>query len=153
MIGRRSFIGLGASVVALAACKAPGASSAEPDEPGPLMAPATLAGKLDGVKTGKLLVLQVGPKALFSKSHIPGAQWIGEGSSESGYQAFAERLAKTPADVEIVAYCGCCAVADCPNIRPASRAIRESKRANAWVLDLPVNYATNWEKKGFPTER
>jgi hypothetical protein len=150
MVGRRRFLGLSATAVLLAACKTPDASS---DALAQLMAPATLVGKLDDVKAGKVLVLQVGPKVLFTKARIPGAEYVGEGSSQSGYDAFAARLAKAPPDVEVVAYCGCCAVADCPNIRPASRAIRESKRTNAWVLDLPTNFATDWERKGHPVEK
>lgn len=155
IVSRRELLTLGATAALAVACKTPGSSEdgLAPDALARLMSPATLAGKLDDVKAGKVLVLQVGPKVLFTKSRIPGAQWVGVGSSRSGYEAFADCLAKAPADVEIVAYCGCCAVADCPNIRPASRAIRESKRTNAWLLDLPTNFATDWERKGYPVEK
>jgi len=162
MIGRRSFLGFAAAVLA-AACdkgKAPSSSSSssavsteDDDALGALMAPATLAGRLEEVKAGKVLVLHVGPKVLWKKSRIPGSEWVGEGSSSSGYDAFAARLAKVPPEVEVVAYCGCCAVEDCPNVRPASRAIRESKRAKAYLLDLPTNFGTDWERKGLPVER
>lgn len=117
------------------------------------MAPAALAGRLADVAAGKIAVLYVGPDELFGRGHVPGAKNIGAVSSSEGKKALDKALAETPADTEIVVYCGCCPVRNCPNVRPASRAIRASGRKNAHVLDLPTRFTTDWSDKGYKVER
>ncbi len=158
LLERRSFITglLGAAVVA--SCKSKDSESTKESESasetiGPLMPPATLAGRIDDVKSGKIAVLYMGPSVLFGKGHIPGAQKIGEAGEEAGKRALAEAIQKLPAETEIVLYCGCCPVRNCPNVRPASALLRSLNRKNATVLDLPTRFATDWADKGFPVER
>jgi hypothetical protein len=104
------------------------------------------------VKAGKIAVLYVGPDMLFDLGHVPGARNVGAAGSEEGMRALSAELAKVPVDTEIVLYCGCCPVRDCPNVRPASAALRKLGRANAYVLDLPTKFATDWIDKGYPVE-
>jgi hypothetical protein len=118
-----------------------------------LLAPASLAGRLDDVKSGKIAVLYIGPDMLFSRGHVPGARQIGEASSADGRRLFNAALAQISKDTEIVVYCGCCAVRDCPNVRPASAALCALGHPNAHVLDLPSRFATDWADKGYPVER
>jgi hypothetical protein len=41
----------------------------------------------------------------------------------------------------------------CPNVRPASAALRALGRPNASVLDLPTRFADDWADNGYPVER
>lgn len=120
---------------------------------GPLLAPAALAARLDDVKAGKIAVLYVGPDALFARGHVPGARKLAAIDSDEGRRALSDALAKVPAETEIVLYCGCCPVRSCPNVRPASAALRALGRANAHVLDLPTRFATDWADRGYAVER
>lgn len=120
---------------------------------GPLVTPADLAARVEQIKAGKIAVLYVGPEVLFRRGHVPGAQNVGEAGTQEGHEALLAALARVPKDTEVVLYCGCCPVRSCPNVRPASAAIRASGRANARVLDLPTRFATDWADKGYPVER
>jgi thiosulfate/3-mercaptopyruvate sulfurtransferase len=149
---RREFLAGVTSVVLAAGCRSQG-SSGEEEAIGPLIAPSALAARLDDVKTGKIAVLYVGPEALFHRGHVPGARQIGEAGSDEGRRALSEALAKVPAETEIVLYCGCCPVRVCPNVRPASAALRALGRPSARVLDLPTRFADDWADRGYPVER
>jgi len=147
---RRSFLG-GALSLAFVGCRTTGDGAT--DEIGPLLAPAALAARTDDIKAGKIAVLYVGPDALFGRGHVPGARNVGPPDSAAGRRALTEALAKVPAETEIVLYCGCCPTRSCPNVRPASAALRALGRANARMLDLPTRFATDWADKGYPVER
>ncbi len=150
-VPRRAFVA-GALSAALAACKK-GDDTATEASIGPLLAPSALAARVDDIKGGKVAVLYVGPDALFGRGHVPGARNVGAVDSEGGRRALSEALAAIPAETDIVLYCGCCPVRSCPNIRPASAALRKLGRANAHVLDLPTRFSTDWSDKGYPVER
>jgi thiosulfate/3-mercaptopyruvate sulfurtransferase len=150
-VPRRAILA-GALSVGLAACKK-GDDAATEASIGPLLAPAALASRVDDIATGKIAVLYVGPDALFGRGHVPGARNVGAVDSDRGRRALSEALAAIPAETDIVLYCGCCPVRSCPNIRPASAAIRTLGRANAHVLDLPTRFSTDWSDKGYPVER
>lgn len=146
--GRRTFLGaLGFAL--LAACgRASGAGESSPSAP--LLPPADLAARIADVKAGKVVVLHVGPEYLWRKAHVPGSRWIGEAGSGDGEAALQAALKDVPAQVEMVAYCGCCPVSHCPNLRPARRLL--AGRAGASFLDLPTNFRTDWMNKGLPVE-
>jgi len=146
----------GLGLTAIAACRrdseAEGSSatkSATP--PAPLMPPAELNARLADVRSGRIAVLQVGPEYLWQKGHVPGSRWVGEAGTDAGIAALEHALKTIPAEVEIVAYCGCCPISHCPNIHPARRAL--AGRANATFLDLPTNLRTDWTDKGLPIEK
>jgi thiosulfate/3-mercaptopyruvate sulfurtransferase len=146
---RRSFLVGG--LAAVVGCRSQGAGGDEAI--GPLLAPAALAARMEDVKSGKAVVLYVGPAALFGRGHVPGARNVGEAGTDEGRRALSAALAAVPKETEVVLYCGCCPVRSCPNIRPASAALRELGRPNARVLDLPTRFATDWADKGYPVER
>lgn len=122
-------------------------------EIGPLLPPRMLADRIGDVKAGRIVVFYVGPDSLYGHGHVPGAKKLGPVESSAGRRALNEALAGVPAETEIVVYCGCCPVRSCPNVRPASAAIRALGRKNAHVLDLPTRFATDWAEKGYPVER
>jgi hypothetical protein len=142
------------ALVGLAACeKDPGATvgAAADGKQAPLLPPADLNGRLADVKAGKIAVFQVGPQILWKRERVPGSKWIGEAGKSEGLAALDAAVKALPADVEVVAYCGCCPTEDCPNVRPARRLL--GGRAKASVLDLPTNFRTDWSDKGFTVEK
>ncbi len=151
-VTRRSWLA-GAMSFALVGCRSKGDGAPAEEAIGPLLAPAALAARVDDIKSGKLAVLYVGPDALFGRGHVPGARKVGAVDSDEGRRALSDALAKIPAETEVVLYCGCCPVKNCPNVRPASAALRALGRPNARVLDLPTRFATDWADKGYPVER
>lgn len=151
-VKRRSFLA-GALSVTFVGCRSAGDGGASEPPIGPLLAPAALAARLGDVNEGRIAVLYVGPDALFGRGHVPGARKVGAVDSAEGRRALSAALAKVPAETEIVVYCGCCPVSNCPNVRPASAALRALGRPNARVLDLPTRFATDWADKGYPVER
>lgn len=152
-IARRSFLtSLAVLAVGAGACRKTDDSAAE-DAIGPLLAPSALAARIDEIRAGKIAVLYVGPDVLFGRGHVPGAKKLGPVESEEGRRALADALAKVPPESEVVVYCGCCPYRSCPNVRPASAAVRALGRTKAYVLDLPTRFATDWVEKGYPVER
>ncbi len=156
-LGRRAFVGaLGAA--ALVACQrsspsggTTGAAEAPATPRAPLLPPADLNARLADVRSGKVVVLHVGPEYLWQKGHVPGSRWVGEAGTDEGLAALEAALKAVPADTEVVAYCGCCPVSHCPNIHAARRAL--GPRAKASFLDLPTNFRTDWMDRGFPVDR
>jgi thiosulfate/3-mercaptopyruvate sulfurtransferase len=158
--GRRRFLttfGALGVVATLVACdrnpSGSGVTAGGPAESkkAPLLPPSDLNGRLADVKAGKIAVLHVGPQILWKRERVPGSRWVGEAGKSEGLAAFEAAVKALPADVEVVAYCGCCPTEDCPNVRPARRALAE--RAKGSVLDLPTNFRTDWIDKGFSVER
>lgn len=147
---RRQFTVGAASVLIGIGCHKEGAAGDEPI--GPLLPPSVLAGRIDEVRSGKIAVFYIGPDALFARGHVPGARRLAPLDSEAGQKQLAGALANVSAETEIVLYCGCCPVRNCPNVRPASAAVRSLRRTNAYVLDLPTRFATDWAEKGYPVE-
>lgn len=153
-IPRRVFLSGVLNALVAAACRSKQEASSNDAAPiGPLLAPGVLATRIDDIKVGKIAVFYVGPDALFEGGHVPGARKMAPLESEEGRRALAEVLARVPAETEVVLYCGCCPVKSCPNVRPASAAVRALHRANAYVLDLPTRFTTDWVEKGYPVER
>jgi thiosulfate/3-mercaptopyruvate sulfurtransferase len=150
---RRNFV-VGSLSLALVSCRSNGdGTSPDSGTIGPLIAASDLAARLDEVKRGRIAVLYVGPDILFDRGHIPGARKVGEAGDDEGRRALSAALAIISADTEVVLYCGCCPVRSCPNVRPASAALRALGRTNARLLDLPTRFATDWADKGYPVER
>lgn len=137
---------------ALAAIAVGGCREAASEELGPLLAASALAARIDDVRAGKIAVFYVGPDALFKRGHVPGARKLPPIESEEGKRALREALAQVSPETDVVLYCGCCPVRSCPNVRPASAAVRALGRKNAHVLDLPTRFATDWADKGYPVE-
>lgn len=161
---RRTFLsGILVSIAAAACRSSPregatekdttGKDATEKDALGPLLAPSTLAARMSDVEAGKIAVFYVGPPALFGRGHVPGARKMAPVDSEQGRRALADELARVPVETDIVLYCGCCPYRNCPNVRPASAIARALGRKNAYVLDLPTRFATDWTEKGYPVAR
>jgi len=101
----------------------------------------------------KPVVVCTGPAMLYRSGHVPGAVYHGPASSSEGL-ADLTRWAKTLArETNVVIYCGCCPVADCPNIRPAYKALKDVGVARVRLLLLRTNFGTDWAEAGYPVEK
>jgi thiosulfate/3-mercaptopyruvate sulfurtransferase len=101
----------------------------------------------------KPLIIQVGSHVLYSQAYIPGSEYIGPASSESGLQSLRKRVQPLPRNKFIVIYCGCCPWSHCPNVKPAHDALRALGFTNVKVLYISDNFGANWVDKGYPTAK
>jgi thiosulfate/3-mercaptopyruvate sulfurtransferase len=116
-----------------------------------LMEPADLV-KLLNVPAKPVDIICVTFPVLYRQKHIPHAQFAGPTNKPEGIAALQSAVQALPRNEEIVIYCGCCPMKNCPNIRPAYRALKELDFEYVGVLDLPTNFHTNWATKGYPVE-
>lgn len=115
--------------------------------------PEELVKMLQSSAQPKPLMIQVGSHVLYTQAHIPGSEYIGPASSESGLQQLRKRVASLPRTKFIVLYCGCCPWSHCPNVKPANGALRDMGFRNVKVLYISDNFGSNWVDKGYPTAR
>jgi rhodanese-related sulfurtransferase len=131
-----------------------GGTATAADEPtitaSDLIAPSQLNGELAEVNAGKIVLIQVGFLTMYKMGHIPGSQYAGAASHPDGPAALRKLAAKFPRDQRIVVYCGCCPWDDCPNVRPAFRALKEMGFTHLKVLDIPQRLGDDWTAKGYP---
>ena len=135
---------LSGSAVAFQATSLPAAQLINPEE---------LVKILQSSKAQKPLLIQVGSHVLYAQAHIPGSEYIGPASSESGLQQLRKRVASLPRNQFIVIYCGCCPWSHCPNVKPAADALRAMGFTNAKVLFIADNFGANWVEKGYAVAR
>jgi thiosulfate/3-mercaptopyruvate sulfurtransferase len=101
----------------------------------------------------KPLMMQVGSHVLYLQAHIPGSEYIGPASSESGLQALSKRVQALPKDIPIILYCGCCPWGHCPNVKPADDLLHAKGFTNVKVLYITNNFGTDWVDKGYPVAK
>lgn len=131
----------------------PAALPTEPWQLNQIIKPEELAKSLSDGAGEKPLVLYVGFPVLYRGAHIVGSRFMGPGSRPEGIQALKQEVRDLPRDNQVVLYCGCCPWKDCPNIRPAFRAMQELGFKNVKLLDLPRNFQQDWIAKGFPVQK
>jgi rhodanese-related sulfurtransferase len=109
-----------------------------------LMQPADLA---KVVQAGKdvPVIFCIGPK-----SYIPGSVHIGMVRDNDKLNKLRSELKKLSKDKKIVVYCGCCPFANCPNVRPAMKALKDMGFTNYFLLNLVKNIKVDWIDKGYP---
>jgi thiosulfate/3-mercaptopyruvate sulfurtransferase len=118
-----------------------------------LLNPNELVQVLQSSTGEKPLIIQVGSHVLYTQAHIPGAEYIGPASSETGLQSLRKRVEPLPRNTFIVIYCGCCPWSHCPNIKPADDALRALGFTHVKVLYIADNFGANWVDKGYPTAK
>ena len=104
-------------------------------------------------KDNRPILLHVGFDFLFNQDHIPNTKYIGPASRVNGIQSLKKVVKDLKKNESIVIYCGCCPWADCPNIRPAFKTLKELGFTNVRALYLPNSFAKDWKGKGYPTEK
>jgi rhodanese-related sulfurtransferase len=118
-----------------------------------LIQPENLVKLLQTSGKEKPLMIQVGSHVLFSQAHIPGSEYIGAASSESGLQQLRKRVESLPRTKFIVLYCGCCPWNHCPNVKPGDDALKAMGFTNVKVLYIANNFGADWVDKGYPVAK
>ena len=118
-----------------------------------LVKPADLAAQLADTSGEKPVLLHVGFKVLYKAGAIPGTRYLGPGSREDGIASLRAAVNDLPRDRAIVLYCGCCPWGDCPNMRPAFKAVSELGFTNVRALYITKNLDTDWVGEGYPVEK
>jgi len=118
-----------------------------------LINPDELVKILQSAKSEKPLMIQVGSHVLYMQAHIPGSEYIGPSSSDSGLQALRKRVEPLPRNKFIVLYCGCCPWNHCPNVKPADDALRAMGFTNVKVLYIAGNFGIDWVDRGYPVAK
>jgi len=111
--------------------------------------PAALAKQLQG-SGNKPLLLQVGFETLYAQGHIPGSKYCGPARDSNGIARLKTCLAGVAHSRAIVLYCGCCPWQECPNIRPAFKAVKAMGFTNVRVVHIADNFGRDWASKGYP---
>lgn len=127
------------------------AQSALPPGSPQLISPEELSAALQAPKGEKPIILNVGPSILYMQAHIPGAEYIGAGSSPQGMSSLRTRVKALSHDAQIVLYCGCCPWEHCPNVAPAYAELQKLGFKNVKVLYIANNFGSDWVDKGYPT--
>jgi hypothetical protein len=122
-----------------------------PWDPASSLQPSDLAREL-AQPTDKPVVVYVGPPFLYRQGHIPGALLHGAASTGEGLTDLKEWARSLPPSTNLVIYCGCCPLADCPNLEPAFQALQAMGFTRLRVLILPKNFGIDWVQKGYPVE-
>jgi len=116
-----------------------------------LIEPADFVKKLS-VPDNPLHLICVTFPVLYRQKHIPHAVFAGPTNKQEGIAGLRVLAGDLPRNAEIVIYCGCCPMKNCPNIRPAYQTLKELGFDNVRVLNLPTNFHTDWVAKGYPVE-
>ena len=139
---RKSIILFFTSLI-LFACKPAGS---DPWKSTQLMEPKELAKRIQEGKNIPV-IFNIGPL-----EELPGAIRIGAGEDESSILKLREHARSLSPDTEVVIYCGCCPFENCPNIRPAFKALTDADFKNHKLLNLKENLKVDWIDNGFPVQ-
>jgi thiosulfate/3-mercaptopyruvate sulfurtransferase len=120
---------------------------------GEVMTPEALVKELSRSVPDRPAVVYVGFDFLYQSAHIPGAVFEGPAREAKGIEALTKWARDVPRDKEVVLYCGCCPWTDCPNIRPAFRALRSLGFKRLKVVKMDNDFARDWVAKGYPVEK
>ena len=101
----------------------------------------------------KPVVVCTAPPLLYRIGHIPGAVLHGPASSPEGLSSLTAWAQPLPRTTNIVIYCGCCPLEQCPNLAPAYKALKGMGFTRVRVLLLPTNFKTDWIDRGYPVAR
>lgn len=118
-----------------------------------LIQPDALVKVLQSSQGEKPVVIQVGSHVLYTQAHIPGSEYIGPASSDSGLQQLRKRVESLPRHRSIVLYCGCCPWSHCPNVKPADDALRALGFTRVKILYIANNFGTDWVDKSYPVAK
>jgi len=118
-----------------------------------LIQPDELVKVLQSSQGEKPVVIQVGSHVLYTQAHIPGSEYIGPASSDSGLQQLRKRVESLPRNRSIVLYCGCCPWSHCPNVKPADDALEALGFTRVKILYIANNFGADWVDKGYPVAK
>jgi thiosulfate/3-mercaptopyruvate sulfurtransferase len=114
--------------------------------------PEELAQILRSAGAEKPAIYHVGYRVLFAQAHIPGSQYAGPGSNQTGLNALMRAVSALPKTQSIVLYCGCCPWKHCPNLEQPWAMLQAAGFTRVKVLYMPKNFGVDWVQKGYPVE-
>ena len=126
------------------------AFGAEPWTEEELIKPADLARQIEAGTAPSIICVAF--PTLYRQRHIRGAKFAGPANKPEGIKELAALAATMAKDSEVVVYCGCCPMKDCPNIRPAYESLKRMGFKAVRVLNIPNNMHNDWTTKGYPCE-
>ena len=91
--------------------------------------------------------------ALVAMSAACAGQMSGPASSPDGLNSLTTWAQTLPRSSDLVIYCGCCALRDCPNLRPAYTALTDLGFSRVRMLILPDRFRSARVDRGFPVEK
>jgi thiosulfate/3-mercaptopyruvate sulfurtransferase len=115
-----------------------------------LIQPEELVRMLKSTAKEKPLILQVGSRLMFAQAHIPGSEYAGPGSQESGIQSLESMVSSVSKKSRIILYCGCCPWNRCPNVGPAYKRLHDLGFTDVKVVYFAHNFGEDWVNKGYP---
>jgi hypothetical protein len=148
MLNRRDVLTATAQALS-AVCFTGRAFGADPWTEDEIIQPAELAKRMAGAAPA---IVCVAFPTLYKQRHIRGAKFAGPGGKPAGIKELEAAAAAIAKDSEVVIYCGCCPMKDCPNIRPAYEALKRLGFTKVRVLNIPNNLHNDWITKGYPAE-
>lgn len=146
-VGGAAFLALAVGAFAIAWVR--GSEAREPWRPGDVLTPKQLNTALKGPR--KPRVVCVSFDQLYDAAHVPGAVYKGPGREARGLESLKAWAKTLDRKTEIVLYCGCCPWSQCPNIRPAFRALKAMGFTRLKVMEIKEDFHTDWVKAGYPT--
>jgi thiosulfate/3-mercaptopyruvate sulfurtransferase len=129
------------------------AGASDPWTKAQLISPEALNKLLVQTKSAQPLIIQVGFRSLYIQGHIPESVYYGPASRPEGLAELRKYVHDFPRHQEIVIYCGCCPWSECPNVRPAFKALKEMGFTRVKVLEIPDRLSTDWVAKGYPLDK
>lgn len=145
--------GTGQSLPGPRAAESAGAGTSEPWKPSQTVQPATLVKELAGPADSRPRVVCVGFHTLYEGAHIAGGVFEGPATKPERLAGLEKWAGPLPRTANLVIYCGCCPLAQCPNVRPAFNALREMGFTYVRLLLLPRDFAHDWVEKGYPVAK
>ena len=112
-----------------------------------IMQPEELVKLMNNKNVEQPLILNIG-----FAGNIKNATEVGASSEADGINKLKTKLRTVAKNKLIVFYCGCCPYKNCPNIRPAFKALKDMGFSNFKLLDLPENLKIDWINKNFPMQ-
>lgn len=131
----------------------PNSRAVDPWSAAQIVQPTELTQQLNGPAGSKPLVLCVGFDFLYQSAHVQGALLYGPGREPSGLKALQDAARNWPRTRDIVIYCGCCPMKQCPNLRPAFRALTQMGFSRIRVLELDHDFRQDWLQQGFAAKK
>jgi thiosulfate/3-mercaptopyruvate sulfurtransferase len=99
------------------------------------------------------VVLQVGVSGLYDGAHVPGAVYAGPAEEAAGLDNLRDKAKALARTRDVVIYCGCCPMKNCPNLKPAYTVLQGMGFKKIKILDIPHDFTGDWVNKGFPVEK
>lgn len=104
-----------------------------------------LVDKIKNTNRNSYVILNVGPvdDILYAKN-------IGAVADPKVLPKLKTKLRKMDKNKEVIFYCGCCAMSNCPNIVPTYMTLKEMGFKKIKVLDIDESIYDDWISKGYP---